>query len=192
MNDLPALRSAVFSREASGDLDVVVFWGHTPKREGVVDASCLSQWWPAPFVDGGETFATAEHWMMAQKAALCGDLEARKRILADASPKAAKAAGRAVRGYDGPRWEAARFDAVVSGNVLKFSQHPALRAFLLGTGARVLVEASPVDAVWGVGLAADNDDVRRPSRWRGQNLLGFALMVVRARLAGEIPTSSPR
>ena len=111
-------------------------------------------------------------------------------MLSPPAPKAAKAAGRAVRGYDGPRWEAARFDVVVAGNLLKFTQHPRLRAFLLDTGDSVLVEASPVDAIWGIGLAAEEADVRHPSRWRGQNLLGFALMHVRGTLLRDASASS--
>jgi ribA/ribD-fused uncharacterized protein len=188
--DLATLRADVLARESHGPLEVVAFWGHTPEREDVLDPSCLSQWWPAPFVHDGDTYATAEHWMMVQKARLFQDAAVATNILADPSPKAAKAFGRTVRGYDGSRWEAARFDVVVAGNLLKFTQHLALRAFLLGTEDRVLVEASPVDAIWGVGLSAKDADVRHPSRWRGQNLLGFALMHVRATLVRDPSASS--
>jgi ribA/ribD-fused uncharacterized protein len=71
---------------------------------------------------------------------------------------------------------------VVQGNYLKFSQHKALEQFLLQTHDRVLVEASPVDPVWGIGLAEDHPDVLHPSKWKGTNLLGFALMEVRDQL----------
>jgi ribA/ribD-fused uncharacterized protein len=71
---------------------------------------------------------------------------------------------------------------VTRGNVAKFGQHEDLRAFLLATDERVLVEASPRDAVWGIGLGASNPDARIPERWRGRNLLGFALMEARSRL----------
>jgi len=64
----------------------------------------------------------------------------------------------------------------------KFSQHPELGQFLLATGERVLVEASPQDRVWGVGLTADDERAASPRTWRGLNLLGFALMEVRHRL----------
>ena len=78
----------------------------------------------------------------------------------------------------------------------KFGQHPALREFLLGTGDRVLVEASPMDRVWGIGLAADDERAADPARWRGLNLLGFALMEARgcARLVGRASwvTARPR
>ena len=80
-------------------------------------------------------------------------------------------------------WDAHRFNLVVEGNRAKFSQHPDLKEFLLDTGKRVLVEASPVDRIWGVGLAADDDRITDPHAWRGLNLLGFALMTVRDELA---------
>ncbi|MDX6355097.1 MAG: hypothetical protein QOF98_2000, partial [Streptomyces sp.] len=108
---------------------------------------------------------------------------AERRVLAARHPKAAKDGGRSVRGFDEAVWRRARFALVTEGSVHKFGQHPGLRAFLLGTGQRVLVEASPVDRVWGIGLAADDERAERPAAWRGLNLLGFALMEARARLA---------
>jgi ribA/ribD-fused uncharacterized protein len=120
--------------------------------------------------------------MMAGKARLFGDDDALATVLATPDPRAAKAAGRRVRGFDGPRWHAAGYDVVVQGNLAKFSQHDDLRDFLLATGGRVLVEASPSDRIWGVGLARDHADTLVPSRWRGLNQLGFALMEVRDRL----------
>ena len=103
-------------------------------------------------------------------------------ILAADSPKEIKRLGREVRGYDPARWEAARFAIVVEGNAAKFGGHDALRGFLLGTGDRLIVEASPVDRVWGIGLAASDGRAGDPRRWRGLNLLGFALMEARAAL----------
>ncbi|MER7375902.1 NADAR family protein [Streptomyces lanatus] len=155
------------------------FWGHRPLPDGRVGASCLSQWWQAPFEVDGISYATAEHWMMAEKARLFGDAEAERQVLDAGHPSQAKKAGRLVRGFDDAMWERERFRIVVEGSVHKFSAHPELREFLLGTGERVLVEASPVDRVWGIGLAAGD-----PERWRGPNLLGFALMVARGRLRG--------
>jgi ribA/ribD-fused uncharacterized protein len=78
-----------------------------------------------------------------------------------------------------------RFEVVVAGNMAKFGQHAGLRQFLLGTGDRVLVEASPRDTIWGIGLAAGDERAAGPDRWRGLNLLGFALMEVRQRLHAE-------
>ncbi|WP_432197962.1 NADAR family protein [Streptomyces sp. bgisy027] len=158
------------------------FWGHRPLPDGRVGASCLSQWWPSPFAVSGVSYATAEHWMMAEKARLFSDPDAERQVLAAEHPSLAKKAGRLVRGFDNAAWERERFRIVVEGSVHKFGAHPELRAFLLGTGDRVLVEASPVDRVWGIGLAARDDGAGDPERWRGPNLLGFALMEARERL----------
>ncbi|EYT83597.1 hypothetical protein CF54_06415, partial [Streptomyces sp. Tu 6176] len=158
------------------------FWGHSPRPDGRVGASCLSQWWPSPFTVDGVAYATAEHWMMAGKARLFGDAEGERRVLAAGHPAQAKKAGRLVHGFDDAIWARERFGIVVEGSVHKFAAHPALRDFLLATGDRVLVEASPVDRVWGIGLAAGDEAASDPERWRGPNLLGFALMEARERL----------
>lgn len=163
--------------------EYLFFWGHRPRPDGRIGKSCLSQWWEAPFTVEGATYATAEHWMMAAKARVCGDEAIIPRILAAKTPNDAKALGRKVQGYDDAKWAAARYDAVVEGNRHKFGQHPELGGWLRGTGDQVLVEASPVDAIWGIGLAEDHPDAPRPDRWPGLNLLGFALMDVRAELA---------
>ncbi|WP_093607885.1 NADAR family protein [Streptomyces indicus] len=160
------------------------FWGHTPPPGGEVGKHVLSQWWPAPFEVDGVTYATAEHWMMAAKARLFGDAEAERKALGATSPAAAKKAGRLVRGFDDAVWERERFGIVTEGSVHKFAAHPELREYLLRTGDRVLVEASPMDRIWGIGLAADDERAGDPARWRGLNLLGFALMAARERLRG--------
>lgn len=128
--------------------------------------------------------------MMAGKARLFGDEVTTSRIIEASSPGDAKALGRAVRGYDEELWAASRYGIVVEGNTAKFGQNPDLLAYLAATAGRVLVEASPADRVWGIGLAAGDSRVGRPSQWEGLNLLGFALMDVRERLAGETPASS--
>lgn len=161
------------------------FWGHRPRADGLVGPSCLSQWWPSPFTVDGSVYATAEHWMMAAKARLFDDAEAERRALAAEHPSQAKKAGRLVRGFDEEIWERERFGIVLEGSVHKFAAHPQLRQFLLNTGDRVLVEASPVDRVWGIALAADDEAAADPERWRGPNLLGFALMEARERLRAE-------
>jgi ribA/ribD-fused uncharacterized protein len=162
----------------------LMFWGHRPHRTGTVDASCLSQWYPAPLRIGATLYPTAEHFMMASKARLFGDDAALARIMAAATPNQAKAAGRTIRGFDEATWSAARFGLVVAGNMNKFAQHPPLAQFLCSTAGRVLVEASPYDRIWGTGLPADHPDAPHPDRWPGANLLGFALMRVRDQLAG--------
>ncbi|WP_251081347.1 NADAR family protein [Frankia sp. Mgl5] len=166
------------------------FWGHRPPVDGSVGKGCLSQWWPAGFTVGAASYLSAEHFMMEQKARLFGDEAAAEQILAATSPGEAKVLGRQVRGFDEEVWASSRHGIVVRGNTAKFAQHPALREFLLGTGVRTLVEASPVDRIWGIGVAADDQRAGRPSAWPGLNLLGFALMEVRALLAASTPTAT--
>lgn len=159
------------------------FWGHHRERDGSIGKGCLSQWWPAPFAVGGMTFATAEHYMMWRKAMLFGDPASAAKILSASHPRLAKELGRQVRRFDNDRWAAHRSSIVLEGNIAKFGQHRDLRRFLLGTGDRILVEASPSDRVWGIGLAEDDPRATTPERWRGLNLLGFALTEARAALA---------
>jgi hypothetical protein len=159
------------------------FWGHTGQPGAAVGKECFSQWYPAAFTLDGDTYATAEHYVMAEKARLFDDEATRAAILQARHPNDAKKLGRGVQNFDGARWEAARFNIVVQGNAAKFSQHPALQEFLLQTRPRVLVEASPVDAIWGIGLAQDSPHANNPTEWQGLNLLGFALMEVREQLA---------
>jgi ribA/ribD-fused uncharacterized protein len=101
------------------------------------------------------------------------------KIINASNPGEEKLLGREVNGFDDSVWVRSRFEIVVQGNRLKFEQNPDIKEFLINTGDRVLVEASPVDNIWGVGLAADNQNVENPKLWRGLNLLGFALMEVR-------------
>lgn len=170
--------------EAAGTrLKYLPFWDHTPPADGSVGAHVLSQWFEVAFDLDGVRYASAEHAMMAGKARLFGDDEALAKVVVAASPGEAKALGREVRGYVDTVWEAHRSEIVAAANVAKFGQHAALRDYVVGTGDRVLVEASPQDRIWGIGMGRDHPDVERPSRWLGLNLLGFALMEARARLA---------
>jgi ribA/ribD-fused uncharacterized protein len=168
--------------EQGGPVDFLFFWGHQPQRDGSVGPGSLSQWWPARFTAGGLEFATAEHYMMWRKATLFDDNEVAQQVLTTDDPREAKAFGRQVHGFDDETWRAHRFDIVVAASVAKFGQHDDLREYLLGTGEQVLVEASPRDRVWGIGLSASNERARQPSQWRGLNLLGFALMRARTML----------
>jgi hypothetical protein len=158
------------------------FWGHRPQHDGSIGAGCLSQWWPAEFTVEGVRFASAEHYMMWRKAIMFGDTAMAGRILASGHPRNAKMLGRGVAGFDDRKWSAERFDIVVTGSLAKFGQHDDLRQWLVGTGERVLAEASPTDRVWGIGLAASDERAAAPARWRGLNLLGFALMRAREQL----------
>lgn len=157
------------------------FWGHQKPSSGV-SKSCFSQWYDSPFEADGHHFITAEHYMMYRKALLFDDKAAAQKLLKATNPGAAKAIGRQVQGFDQKLWEQQRFDIVVAGNRAKFSSDPELEAFLLGTGNRILVEASPVDRIWGIGMAEDHPDCTNPNLWKGENLLGFALMEVRDQL----------
>jgi ribA/ribD-fused uncharacterized protein len=176
--DLQSLRRAV---EAGKRFRFLLFWGHA-SRAASLGRECLSQWYPAPFEVDGRRYPTAEHFMMAGKARLFGDAEVLEQILAARTPGAAKALGRKVRGFDEATWASHRFDLVVAGSTAKFSQDPALAGFLRDTGEKVLVEASPRDRIWGIGLAASHPAAEDPRRWRGLNLLGFALMAARSAL----------
>ncbi|MCQ6552536.1 NADAR family protein [Streptomyces sp. C10-9-1] len=176
-------KDELIRRAAAGQrIKYLPFWGHAPRRDGTLGPGCLSQWWPSPFEVAGVRYATAEHWMMAAKARLFEDAEGERAVLAAAHPAAAKKAGRRVRGFDEAVWRRARSRIVREGSVHKFGQDAGLRGFLLGTGERVLVEASPVDRIWGIGLAADDERCEDPARWPGLNLLGFALMEAREEL----------
>jgi ribA/ribD-fused uncharacterized protein len=167
---------------AGGQPKYMFFWGHQPERDGRVGAGCLSQWWPADFTINDLSYATAEHYMMWRKATLFGDDAAAAEILTAAHPQIAKSLGRGVRDFDEATWVASRFEIVVEASVAKFGQNADLGDFLLRTGDRVLVEASPRDQIWGIGLGAKNDRATDPAQWRGRNLLGFALMEARSRL----------
>ena len=159
-------------------VEYVFFWGYKKPKIGV-SKTCFSQWYDSPFENNGVIYQTAEHYMMAEKAKLFGDNVSAKRIVAASNPGEAKKLGREVRGFEENLWFQHRFEIVVNGNLAKFSQDTDLLGFLLNTGNRVLVEASPVDKVWGIGLASHNPSAKNPNLWKGLNLLGFALMEVR-------------
>jgi ribA/ribD-fused uncharacterized protein len=148
-----------------------------------------SQWTNSPFRGrlerGGELYAFthAEQYMMAAKAHLFGDFEVLRTILASQDPKEQKDLGRSVRGYDDTRWRVAGDDAVVRGNLYKFSQNPDLAEVLVATGTRTLVEGNPRDRIWGVGLSWDDPRIEDPRNWRGENRLGKALEFVRPIIA---------
>lgn len=158
------------------------FWGHQPNKDGKITKTCFSQWWLSSFKVEKVTYKTAEHWMMAKKAELFQDEEVLEKILQADSPAEAKKLGREVKNYDDKLWLENRYEIVKKGNYHKFSQNKELKTFLLNTKDRVLVEASPVDPIWGIGMASDHKDVLIPEKWQGLNLLGFALMEVRDEL----------
>ena len=155
------------------------FWGHQPSKDGTITKTCFSQWWESAFVVEGIEYNSAEHWMMAKKALLFNDETIFEKIIEVKSPAEAKKLGREVQNYNDEIWLQNRYQIVKEGNFHKFSQHYDLKEFLLNTKDRILAEASPVDAVWGIGMASDHQNINNPKKWRGLNLLGFALMEVR-------------
>jgi hypothetical protein len=167
-------------------IEYLFFWGHQPSRDGSIIKTCMSQWWPASFRDGPVEYKTAEHYMMAGKARLFEDEAIFQKIIEKESPKDVKDLGRQVKNFDPAVWEENKYRIVRQGNVLKFSQHEKLKDFLLKTGDKIIVEASPVDPVWGIGLAEDHKDAMNPDAWKGENLLGFALMEVRDELKKQL------
>ncbi|TDB90130.1 NADAR family protein [Actinomadura sp. 7K534] len=165
-------------KDEGAHLEFLFFWRHRTPGPGY-----LSQWWPSVFTVDGVTYATAEHYMMAEKARLFGDGETAAAILGASHPRRAKDLGRRVRNFDERTWKEHRLAIVTRGNEAKFAQHGDMRDYLLGTRDRILVEASPLDRIWGIGLAADDPRAEDPAAWRGENLLGFALMAARDALA---------
>jgi ribA/ribD-fused uncharacterized protein len=147
--------------------------------------SPLSQWQRAPFVVGGVAFTHAEQFMMYAKALLFGDREAASLILEAATPREQQAIGRTVRGFEEAVWVLFREGIVYQANYARFSQNPDQRALLFATRGTTLVEASPHDLVWGIGLAADDPRALDRTQWRGLNLLGQALTRVREALLWE-------
>lgn len=166
-------------------LNGIFFWGHTKPACGSVTKSCLSQWYTSDFQINGIHYLTAEHYMMAEKARCFQDVEMELKILSTKHPKEAKDFGRNVENFDAKVWDKASYTAVVDANYAKFCQNIELNNFLLETGERILVEASPVDRIWGVGMAQDHPKIENPNFWKGRNMLGYALMKVRGLLLKE-------
>lgn len=160
-------------------LKFIFFWGHKPSADGSVTKSCFSQWWDCKFTVDDVEYHTAEQYMMAQKAILFGDKAVHAEIMAAGHPKQFKALGRKISGFNQDVWDKNCCDIVVRGNVAKFSQNEDLKAFLLNTNQRVLVESSPYDRIWGIGMGADDPKAENPALWNGTNFLGFCLMEVR-------------
>jgi len=180
-----ALLDEIMCRAQCGECFNPIFFKNPAETPGVVTAACLSQWYPSEFELEGQRYVHAEQYMMAEKARLFGDLSTLRALLQTTSPGKAKALGRSVQGFDQACWQSQRFDIGLRGNFAKFSQNAALKDFLLiGTGNRLLAEASP-DRIWGIGLSAKDEYAHDPLHWRGLNLLGLALMQVRDKLRSQ-------
>lgn len=179
------IQELIQSYNAGHQLKYVFFWGHTPPEDGSVDSTCLSQWYEAPFAIDGIKFFTAEHYMMYHKARLFGDSDAAAKVMQADNPGEAKAIGRNVRNFQQEEWDKHCIEIVIRGNICKFAQNREILTYLLATKDKVLVEASPYDTIWGIGLGSDAKGIENPLTWKGKNLLGFALMETRARLTNS-------
>lgn len=128
---------------------------------------------------------TAEQYMMAEKALLMGDDDTYEKILQESDPRKQKALGRRVKHWNESKWKKHRVAIVLAGNLAKFSQNVHLKKALLATGKTELVEASPNDTIWGVGLRQSDPRIKDKKTWRGLNLLGQILTQVREMLRAE-------
>jgi ribA/ribD-fused uncharacterized protein len=151
------------------------FWGERP----------FSQWSPSEFTVDGRKYNTAEQYMMDQKAAFFGDEEIRKDIMEAIHPADQKRLGRQVKGFDTERWQLVCKDFVYKGNYEKFKQNADMKEALFATAGTILVEASPKDKIWGIGLKKEDPRCQDRSTWQGTNWLGEVLTKVRDDLMAE-------
>lgn len=141
-----------------------------------------SQWAFSPFTIDGYEYVTAEQYMMHQKALFFGDEEVAAKIMATDKPNEQKSLGRQVKNFNADRWARVGLAIVYKGNYAKFTQNEELKKELMATGDRMIVEASPYDQIWGIGMGEDQEGIENPMNWKGQNLLGWAIMMVRQHL----------
>lgn len=167
----------------NNNLDYFFFWGH--KKSDTITKSCLSQWWIDKFTIDSTEYCCMEQYMMVQKAELFGDEQIKQKILEIDTPSKIKALGRKVKNFDDKLWDKYKYAIVLNGNYYKFKQNECLKNFLFSTGDKILAEASPYDTIWGIGMSINDQNILNPLMWKGKNLLGFALMEVRARIGEE-------
>jgi hypothetical protein len=132
-------------------------------------------------IDGIE-YNCCEQYMMHQKALTFGDTETAELIMKAKHPKDQKALGRQVKNFDKAKWDTVSIGIVYKGNYAKFSQNVELADELLATGNKIMVEASPYDTIWGIGMGEKEPGINDPANWRGLNLLGWSIMLVRKEL----------
>ena len=141
-----------------------------------------SQWHKAPMIIDGVQYNCCEQYMMHQKALTFNDLEIAEKVLQTSNPKDQKGLGRQIKGFDKDKWDSVCLGIVYKGNFAKFTQNPDLMSMLLSTGDKLLVEASPLDKIWGIGMAEEDPAVDDPANWKGLNLLGWSITLVKQQL----------
>lgn len=139
----------------------------------------FSQWHPCKFEIHGLTYNCAEQYMMAQKARLFSDWDSERLIMEAKDPSVQKKLGRKVQGFNAREWDMVAKHMVYRGNWCKFTQNPDLKEKLFATDGTTLVEASPYDKIWGIGLTVDDPRALDRSTWRGTNWLGEVLTKLR-------------
>lgn len=170
LNDLTMNQAGHYENE-----NYSFFWG------GV-----FSNWYTSPFdYDTGtpeygvQTFTSAEQAFMLHKAYLFNDHESIAKIMATHNPAQQKKLGKLVKDFDKAKWESVCVDLITNVLVAKFSSGPIIKQILLDTGDKHIVEASPYDVVWGIGMGVDDEDILDESKWKGKNFLGICLMNAR-------------
>ena len=142
----------------------------------------LSNWYMSDFTVDGVSFSSMEQYMMYQKAVVFKDKDIASKILKTDDVKRVKEYGRQVSNYNDTVWNGMRQITIYKGLLEKFKQNEKLKKALLDTGADVLAECAVSDKIWGIGLSMKDSNKNDIKAWRGQNLLGFALMLVRDEL----------
>lgn len=168
--------------KAGGDR-YVFFWKNPFSQQYVSEFTCIS------VVDEDmdiKTYNCVEQFLMSEKALLFEDKESFDKIMESKSPKVQKELGRNVRGFKNKKWNHMRVKISLAGNMAKFTQNPNLRQDLLNTGTNMIVEASPSDDIWGIGIGIQDPKIGQPKRWKGHNLLGKVLMETRKRIIADI------
>lgn len=151
---------------------------HNPNEEN----GYLSNWYLSDFTVDGLVFSSMEQYMMYRKAICFSDEAVAAQILNTKDVAKIKKLGRLVSGYDDHYWNGVRQIIVYEGLCAKFSQNEKLKKLLKGTGNAILAECAVKDCVWGIGLSMKAHERFDREKWKGQNLLGYALMAVRERI----------
>ena len=140
-----------------------------------------SQWYTRPnlILENDVSYNSAEKYMMVKKALLFNDTEIATKMLKSNNPRTVKALGRKVKNFTQSVWESNRLDIVTQASILKFTQNQDLLRQMQAHSALTLVEASPYDLIWGVGLLPSDVTILDSKNWKGQNLLGQCLMTAR-------------